>query len=143
MNESERFWVKVEKTDGCWLWTASFTALSYGQFKSGGRMVPAHRWAYEHLVGPIPDGLELDHLCRVRHCVRPSHLEPVTHRENIRRGASPGAVARRTDRCQRGHSLIGAYIRPDRPGNRTCRICNAEAQRRYKARRTRSQQVPP
>lgn len=89
---SQRFWKHVDK-DGplpiirpalgpCWLWTAANTK-GYGAFNRGnGITVPAHHWAYEQLIGPIPQGLELDHLCEVHSCVRPSHLEPVTRREN-------------------------------------------------------------
>lgn len=86
---TERFWPKVERVeDGCWLWTASLTGDGYGRISLGGKFGPmglAHRVAYELLVGPIPEGLELDHLCRVRRCVNPEHLEPVTHAENVRR----------------------------------------------------------
>jgi hypothetical protein len=86
-----RFWAKVEKTDGCWFWRARIIATGYGSFSLDGRKVMAHRFAYELLVGPIPEDLELDHLCRVRHCVNPAHLEPVTHRENILRGMRAAA----------------------------------------------------
>ena len=76
----ERFWAKVDKTDDCWLWTANRTNAGYGHFWLDRRMVLAHRFAYELLIGPIPDGLTLDHLCRVRACVNPAHLEAVTNR---------------------------------------------------------------
>lgn len=90
---SERFWAKVEKADGdgCWLWLASLDFDGYGQFRFGGRMVKAYAFAYVEAKGPIPAGLELDHLCRNRACVRPHHLEPVTHAENVRRGAMVAA----------------------------------------------------
>ena len=78
-----RFWRFVAKTDTCWLWTGA-TASGYGLFWDE-RQVRAHRWAYESEVGPIPEGLQLDHLCRVPLCVRPDHLEPVTGAENMRR----------------------------------------------------------
>ena len=92
--EAERFWGKVDLDgpDGCWLWTASTDKDGYGQFGVGSQidgtatMAKSHRWAHEHLVGPIPEGLQIDHLCRVRSCVNPGHLEPVTNRENLRRG---------------------------------------------------------
>lgn len=94
----QRFWMKVDRTDTCWLWTASKTRNGYGMFgvSIDGKVTtsPAHRWAYEMLVGPIPTGLQIDHLCRVRHCVNPAHLEPVTGTQNIRRGW----VARRRER---------------------------------------------
>ena len=80
-----RFWEKVDVDPlGCWLWTASVNEDGYGQFMAD-RSVLAHRFAFELLRGPIPRNLELDHLCRVRPCVNPDHLEPVTHEENVRR----------------------------------------------------------
>jgi hypothetical protein len=93
----ERFWRQVAKTDECWIWTGALRN-GYGAFWVEGRTIGAHRWAYEHTVGPIPDGLTLDHTCHKRGCtpgkscphracVNPSHLEPVTTGENTRRGA--------------------------------------------------------
>jgi hypothetical protein len=82
----ERFWAKVNKTETCWLWTGAKHEKGYGLLKVAGQMHRAHRFVYELLVGPIPEGLSLDHLCRVRNCVNPNHLEPVTTGENIRRG---------------------------------------------------------
>lgn len=82
-----RFWMKVEFTDTCWLRTAMNDKAGYGSFNhTWDRKVPAHRYAYEFCVGPIPEGLQIDHLCRVHNCVNPDHLEPVTARENVRRG---------------------------------------------------------
>jgi hypothetical protein len=85
LSMSERFWSKVDKSGDCWLWTGTITNR-YGRFfLAHGRMTPAHRWAYESLVGPIPEGLTIDHLCRNPPCVNPDHLEPVTVQENVRR----------------------------------------------------------
>lgn len=84
----------VEEETGCWVWQRS-TSRGYGYVTRGGRCVPAHRWYYEHLVGPIPEGLELDHLCRNPPCVNPDHLEPVTHAENMRRGIVPARARER------------------------------------------------
>lgn len=87
----ERFWPKVHLEDtifpenGCMLWTGA-KSDGYGIFWAEGRNVPAHRWVYERFYGPIPEGLQPDHLCRVRHCVNPNHLEPVTQKVNLNRG---------------------------------------------------------
>lgn len=72
----ERFFTKVEFTEACWLWRGAITNRGYGNFIEHGQNVGAHRWAYEFCVGPIPSGMELDHLCRQPFCVRPDHLEP-------------------------------------------------------------------
>lgn len=113
----ERFWAKVDR-DGpvpehrpdlgpCWLWAAGLNRDGYGRFGVSGTKLGAHRVAYELLRGPIPDGLELDHLCRAPCCVNPDHLEPVTHRENCRRGFSPSAKAVRTGLCEDAHYGAG------------------------------------
>jgi hypothetical protein len=78
----KRFWDKVQKTDTCWLWTASKTRKGYGQFALNGKMVSAHRLSYEDTFGPIPTGLKLDHTCHVKHCVKPQHLQPATTKKN-------------------------------------------------------------
>jgi hypothetical protein len=95
--EAERFWAKVDRTsaESCWTWLASRQPNGYGRFGSNGRTYLAHRWAYRVTVGEIPEGLVLDHLCRNRACVNPSHLEPVTMRENLIRGDGPTVTARR------------------------------------------------
>ena len=122
----------VEKIDpepmsGCWLWNAADRSGYGTTWKEGARKgdkdVLAHVEVYERLVGPIPRGLELDHLCRVPSCVNPAHLEPVTHRENILRGISPAAIHARKTECPKGHKYDGEnlYRRPD--GSRLCRAC--------------------
>lgn len=124
LTRAEMFWNKVAVTDGCWEWTAAKNQSGYGRFWDGERCVQAHRWAYEQLVGPIPDALELDHLCRNRGCVRPEHLEPVTGYENILRGEGGSAMNARKTRCWRGHSLGedgDVYVARD--GARSCREC--------------------
>lgn len=98
-SREDRFWAKVQKTETCWLWTAAKNGPGYGQFGLGTRedgLVFAHRFAYELVVGPIPEGLVIDHLCRTPACVRPDHLEPVTMRENMRRGDCPWAKKSRS-----------------------------------------------
>lgn len=129
---AERFWAKVNKTETCWLWTGcSASKWGHGKFMDRGKNWKAHRWAYEALVGPIPEGLTLDHLCRVPACVNPSHLEPVTLAENVRR---QGAAV---THCPQGHPLSGSnlYVVP-KSGHRKCRTCRAAADRRHKAKRT-------
>jgi hypothetical protein len=133
----ERFMSHVEpQADGCWLWTASKNHLGYGQWApsssyKGSRQ--AHRWSYEWLVGPIPEGLVLDHLCRTPLCVNPDHLEPVTQRENVLRGRSPQAVNARKTHCIRGHEFTPENTYIYQPGNRrACATCVKAAQ---KARR--------
>lgn len=101
----QRFWARVEKRgpDECWLWTGALTR-GYGSFGSGGRNVRVHRFAYEAVVGPIPEGLTIDHLCRVRNCVNPAHLEAVTMRENNLRSNNPPALNARKTCCPKGHA---------------------------------------
>jgi hypothetical protein len=128
---AERFWAKVAKTDTCWLWTAA-TQGGYGVFRvSSTKQVKAHRWAYESLVGPIPEGLTLDHLCRVRNCVNPEHLDPCTTGVNTLRGDSGSARNARKTHCLNGHPLEGDNLMRDARGMRQCRICQRERVRRW------------
>lgn len=128
----ERFWKKVDKSDpqGCWLWTAGKQG-GYGLFGVRGRARLAHRVAYESLVGPIPDKLTLDHLCRVRNCVNPAHLEPCTIAENSRRSPLTlvGLNAVKTQ-CPQGHP----YDAVDRRGDRYCKTCHNRRNREWRAR---------
>lgn len=120
MTPEDRFFAKVEKTDTCWLWTKA-TWQGYGRFSFEGRNVLAHKWWWETLNGPTSEGYELDHTCRVRHCVNSNHLECVTHGENVRRGNGGRKPA---VRCPQGHEYSGenVYIRPDGRG-RGCKAC--------------------
>ncbi len=132
------FWDKVQPTtDGCWIWTASLDEWGYGKYNARKRTLRAHREAYEALVSPITLP-EIDHLCRVRCCVNPDHLEPVTGFENYLRGESPARINSKKTVCKSGHGLSGYnLVTRLRRGRivRECRICNVHAVRRYQARK--------
>lgn len=133
---TERFWTKFERDEfGCWLWHAAADHLGYGRIGLAGKVVLAHRFAYELLVGPIPAGLDLDHLCRVPACVNPAHLEPVTHRENQRRGMARhflGLEQSRKTHCPQGHPYDEAntYRHNGRRYCRTCKVTKTREARR-------------
>lgn len=123
------FWERVAITgpDDCWLWDHPDPSTGYGVVTAARRRYTAHRWAYEQLVGPIPEGLQLDHLCRNRLCVNPAHLEPVTHVENTMRGESIAAQNARKTHCKRGHEFtpentVWETNSNGRPARR-CRAC--------------------
>ncbi len=131
-----RFMLQVlpEPNSGCWLWSGT-TNFGYGIFwLQGKRFCRAHKFAYELFKGPVPAGLELDHLCRTRCCVNPDHLEPVTTRENTLRGNSFAGVNARKTHCPQGHpySEENTYKNPAYPNGRYCRQCerNRQADRR-------------
>ena len=121
---------RIKVTDTCWLWTGSTQRKGYGRCS---RWL-AHRLVYVLLRGPIPDGLQVDHLCRVRNCVNPDHMELVSSRENTFRGISPAARNARKTTCPEGHPYDAVW-----GPNRRCRACGREAQRRHReaARATR------
>lgn len=131
----ERFDKKVMPIpeSGCLIWMSVCIADGYGHFWLG-KWVKAHRWSYEQKYGPIPDDLVLDHLCRVRCCVNPDHLEAVTSRVNCLRGISRSALNAKKTICQRGHALSGANLKIETSGSRSCRKCNRDKNIRYKLR---------
>ena len=128
----KRFLAKVDKTDECWLWTGYKQPNGYGTFRLGGKMRYAHRVSYEHYVGPIPEGAETDHLCKVRHCVNPDHLDPVTHKVNMHRGDTLAAKHAAKTHCPQGHEYAGDNLYVDTKGSRRCRACDLERYHRRK-----------
>lgn len=134
MTRSELFWAKVDTAGICWEWTAGKSTAGYGRFattslqRGPGRFAQAHRYAWEQLVGPIPDGLFLDHLCRNRACVNPDHLEPVTNRVNLLRGYGVTRRNAAKTHCPRGHALVDGNLMPCRlaRGQRECRTCSRD-----------------
>lgn len=130
-----RFWSRVNKQAalGCWEWTAAKLASGYGSFRANNRAYVAHRYAYERLIGLVPDGLQLDHLCRNRACVNPHHLEPVPQSVNVLRGISLPAINARKTHCSRGHEFTpeNTYRRPSSPTYRACRECRASTKRAW------------
>ena len=133
-----RLRTKFTVTDDCWEWTAGRFSLGYGAYELDGKTRLAHRVVYEALVGPIPEGRQLDHLCRVRHCVNPDHLEPVTPRENTVRGVGPSAQNSRKTHCPQGHPYSGENLYVDPRNRRRCRTCMRQNLRDWQARKRRA-----
>lgn len=122
--EIDRFWSKVDRTGACWKWLGSTNSDGYGQLTIGGRYWRAHRLAWTLTNGEIPEGLVLDHVCRVRSCVNPEHLEVVTNAENVKRGIGPTAINARKQRCKAGHAFDADNTMIGSKGERLCRKCS-------------------
>jgi hypothetical protein len=126
--------IEFDTNGGCWLWTKRLNPRGYGEIGVGSavdgsnRVAFAHRTSYEAFVGSIPSGLELDHLCRVRCCINPAHLEPVTHAENLARGFAVYKVHRAKTHCPRGHPYDADNTRLYQ-GRRFCKACGVRADR--------------
>lgn len=123
----ERFWEKVqpEPNTGCWLWSAHCDPAGYGRIRWEGEAGYAHRVAHTVLIGPVPTGLWIDHLCRVRACCNPAHLDAVTPYENRIRGEQGGMGAYR-DHCRRGHPRVESNLTATRTGYFACLTCRRE-----------------
>jgi HNH endonuclease len=143
----ERFWQKVAPCpmSGCWLWAAAQQGNGYGTYKFYGKTGLVHRYVYRELVGEIPAGLQLDHLCRQRCCCNPNHLEPVTPAVNVQRSTAPEAARRRhaaVTHCPSGHEYTPANTirwENDWRRHRVCRVCSTNHKREY-VRRKRAEQ---
>lgn len=137
----KRFWAKVEKTDGCWLWKGSLSHFGYGHFTLASLgygyciTIKPHRLVYELTKGTIPEGKTLDHLCRNRACVNPHHLEPITNRENLIRGNGFAGQNVRKTHCSNGHALVEGNLVPHelKRGHRVCMICTRRYAREHYA----------
>lgn len=133
----DRFFEKVRDDGDCWMWTGASRAAGYGLFNTGpsdvgpSKLVYAHRWAYEHMIHEIPDGLTIDHLCRNEGCVNPFHMEPVPLAVNLQRAES--ANAKKTH-CPQGHEYCGVNTYINRRGSRVCVTCRNESVRRCEAK---------
>ena len=125
----DRLLAKVSRNaEGCWLWTGWINDNGYGEIISFGKKIRAHRAMYQLVVGLIPEELVLDHLCRVRHCVNPEHLEAVTHQQNILRGVGAAAINAKKTQCPQGHLLRGTNVLRRKKG-RECRTCDINRKR--------------
>ena len=124
----------TQVTGFCWLWTGYLNDRGYGEMRVGNKKLRAHRAVYAYLVGEPPEDKVANHLCKVRNCVNPDHLEFVTQRENVMYSVSPASLNARKTHCKNGHEFAGynLYVKPN--GQRICRTCkNAEQQRRRAA----------
>lgn len=119
----QRFWAKVEWSDGCWLWQGAKDQNGYGRFWQGPNFIASHRMAYTLAVGPIPDGMQIDHVCRTPRCVNPAHLEPAPPRLNVLRGmGGAGDRAARTH-CPKNHPYDAVNTYLAKSNQRHCREC--------------------
>jgi len=125
---------RIDASGDCWEWMGPQTVRGYGQVGIDAKKVFVHRFVWESLVGPIPAGLQIDHLCRNIICCNPDHLEVVTLKENCRRGYSPAAKHGRKTHCPQGHPYSGDNLYVGPKGNRKCRQCSRASNRRWYAR---------
>lgn len=137
LTERQRFWRSTKRNGDCLEWQAAIVK-DYGKFRLSAparKQVAAHRYAYEIAYGPIPDGLEIDHLCRNPICVNPNHLEAVSHQENMRRSLSPTGLNAAKDTCKHGHPFDEENTRWRPTGGRDCRACNRRSTAEWRAQK--------
>lgn len=134
----ERFILKIKQSDSCWIWIGTKDSSGYGQFGYNKKNVRAHRFSYELFIDNIPDGLIIDHLCRNRLCVNPKHLEPVTYKENNRRGETgkiTGLKNKQKTHCPQGHPYSDDNLIVWKNGSRACKICHRKMVKKYKMKK--------
>jgi len=124
-----------EPNSGCWIWLGALDAKGYGSISVNGKNLKAHRWAYEHFIGPIPVGLVPDHLCHLPCCVNPWHMEPVTHQVNILRGQGIAAIRAKQTHCIHGHELAGDNLLSQSRRGRQCKLCHRKITNRARDKR--------
>ena len=144
-SDYERVMAHITKVNGpleteCWICDYYTDKGGYCTIKLEYKTVRVHRFMYEYMVDIIPEGLQIDHLCKIRNCVNPKHLEPVTAIENMHRGNGPQMQAFRDNICIYGHSLKDAYIKPN--GTRSCKTCNINRNRQKSIVKTEGFYVP-
>lgn len=132
-SREDYFLSAFERTESCWLWNRKIAVSGYGQFS--GDSLLAHRYSYELFVGPIPDDLQIDHLCGVKRCVNPAHLEAVTRKENLRRRDLAYGILSAVTACPQGHPYDDANTYRHASGRRQCRACSRERAQRNRERK--------
>lgn len=125
----DSFWAKVKYTETCWLWQGNMTSAGYGLTRSGGKNISAHRFIYALTKEPLIDGLQIDHLCRVKNCVNPEHLEQVTPKENVLRAIpfrNKYVPSAKRSHCRQGHRYTKANTILLNVGGKICAKCNED-----------------